>query len=151
MSLPSRDFGKTLRRGAVRARRYLAAVRYLPLAISLLIALALAPALSRSLANGGHVRQNYRGTMLPCPFGLLILAAGFLSLAPVALLARWVDDVPLIPVYTVALIAGVGVLGLADDAYSGESRGWRGHGAAVLRGGFSTGALKAAGTVALAI
>jgi UDP-N-acetylmuramyl pentapeptide phosphotransferase/UDP-N-acetylglucosamine-1-phosphate transferase len=126
-------------------------VRYLPLAIALLTAAALAPALRRSLAEGGHVRENYRGAMLPCPFGLLIVAGAFVALIPITLLARYADDVPLIPAYAVALVAGIAVLGLADDAFTGASRGWRGHGAAVLRGGFSTGALKAVGTVGLAL
>jgi UDP-GlcNAc:undecaprenyl-phosphate/decaprenyl-phosphate GlcNAc-1-phosphate transferase len=34
---------------------------------------------------------------------------------------------------------------------SGAERGWRGHGVAVLRGGFSTGALKAVGSLGLAL
>jgi UDP-N-acetylmuramyl pentapeptide phosphotransferase/UDP-N-acetylglucosamine-1-phosphate transferase len=46
---------------------------------------------------------------------------------------------------------GVAFLGLLDDLLAGDPRGWRGHGAAVLRGGFSTGALKAVGTLALAL
>ena len=49
------------------------------------------------------------------------------------------------------LVLGVGVLGLADDAFAGASRGWRGHGAASLSGGFNTGALKAVGTLGLAL
>jgi UDP-N-acetylmuramyl pentapeptide phosphotransferase/UDP-N-acetylglucosamine-1-phosphate transferase len=127
-------------------------VLYLPLAIAFLTAVALAPALHRSLTEGGHVRENYRGTMLPCPLGLLILAAGFISLAPIVLVERFLDDEILhIDPYSVALVAGIGVLGLADDVFTGASRGWRGHGAAVLKGSFSTGALKAAGTVGLAL
>jgi UDP-N-acetylmuramyl pentapeptide phosphotransferase/UDP-N-acetylglucosamine-1-phosphate transferase len=127
-------------------------VQYLPLALALLTALAIAPALQRGLAEGGHVRENYRGAMLACPFGLLILAAAFLALAPVSLAGRFIDDEFLtVSVAAVGLVAGVGVLGLADDVFTGESRGWRGHGAAVLSGGFSTGALKAAGTAGLAL
>ena len=127
-------------------------MHYLPLAIALVTAVAIAPALHRSLAEGGHVRENYRGAMLPCPFGLLILAAAFIALGPVVLVARFIDSEALVvPLSAVALVAGVGVLGLADDVFTGESRGWRGHGAAVLRGGFSTGALKAVGTVGLAL
>jgi hypothetical protein len=52
---------------------------------------------------------------------------------------------------------GVIALGLLDDVL-GESgpdrptrRGWRGHGSAALRGEFSTGALKAAGSLGLAL
>jgi UDP-GlcNAc:undecaprenyl-phosphate/decaprenyl-phosphate GlcNAc-1-phosphate transferase len=46
---------------------------------------------------------------------------------------------------------GVALLGLIDDLLAGASRGWRGHGGAVLRGQFSTGALKAVGSLALAL
>jgi hypothetical protein len=61
-------------------------------------------------------------------------------------------------------VIGVALLGLLDDfagtsgpwaAGSGQDpdspRGWRGHSSAVLRGGFSTGALKAAGSLGLAL
>ena len=127
-------------------------MRYLPLAIAFLTAVAVAPALRRSFVEGGHVRENYRGAQLPCPFGILILAAGFISLAPLVLIDRFLDDDVLhLDSYSVALVAGIGVLGLADDVFTGASRGWRGHGAAVLKGSFSTGALKAAGTVGLAL
>jgi UDP-N-acetylmuramyl pentapeptide phosphotransferase/UDP-N-acetylglucosamine-1-phosphate transferase len=75
------------------------------------------------------------------------------ALVAVALLARFVDaDVyPDDLTAVLAFAPGVALLGLVDDALSGPSRGWRGHGAAVLRGGFSTGALKAAGTLGLAL
>jgi UDP-N-acetylmuramyl pentapeptide phosphotransferase/UDP-N-acetylglucosamine-1-phosphate transferase len=46
---------------------------------------------------------------------------------------------------------GVAALGLIDDLLSAEPRGWRGHGAAVLAGRFSTGALKAVGSLGLAL
>jgi UDP-GlcNAc:undecaprenyl-phosphate/decaprenyl-phosphate GlcNAc-1-phosphate transferase len=56
------------------------------------------------------------------------------------------------PGTAVAVLYGTGValLGLVDDLFSPESRGWRGHGRAVLGGAFSTGALKAAGSLGLA-
>jgi hypothetical protein len=38
-----------------------------------------------------------------------------------------------------------------DDVLAAEPRGWRGHGAAVLGGGISTGALKAGGSLGLAL
>jgi UDP-GlcNAc:undecaprenyl-phosphate GlcNAc-1-phosphate transferase len=47
-------------------------------------------------------------------------------------------------------LAGVGALGLLDDLAAGSPRGLRGHARATLRGRFSTGAIKAVGTVALA-
>jgi hypothetical protein len=56
-------------------------------------------------------------------------------------------ELGLVALYTL----GVAFLGLADDALSGASRGWRGHGGAVLRGRVSTGALKAVGSLGLAL
>ncbi|HEX4838250.1 MAG TPA: hypothetical protein VFV03_07000, partial [Solirubrobacteraceae bacterium] len=46
---------------------------------------------------------------------------------------------------------GVAFLGLVDDTLGGEPRGWRGHGRAVLHMQLSTGALKAAGSLGLAL
>ncbi|HEY1237463.1 MAG TPA: hypothetical protein VGE91_03945, partial [Solirubrobacterales bacterium] len=71
------------------------------------------------------------------PIGVLLLAAGAFALT--AGLNRWL-----------VFLCGVGYLGLLDDLVAGPARGWRGHGLAVARGELSTGALKAAGTVALA-
>jgi hypothetical protein len=48
-------------------------------------------------------------------------------------------------------LAGVGALGLLDDLAAGSPRGLRGHARAVLRGQPSTGALKAGGTLVLAV
>jgi UDP-N-acetylmuramyl pentapeptide phosphotransferase/UDP-N-acetylglucosamine-1-phosphate transferase len=117
----------------------------------------LAPALARGLESAGHTRLNYRGRALAFPFGVLTLAAAALALIPLLLLERLASaDVfyrGLAPVAIYAL--GVLALGLADDtlAPSGEDapRGWRGHAAATLRGELSTGALKAAGSLGLAL
>ena len=46
---------------------------------------------------------------------------------------------------------GVALLGLVDDTLGGEPRGWRGHRRAVLGLRFSTGALKAIGSLGLAL
>jgi UDP-GlcNAc:undecaprenyl-phosphate GlcNAc-1-phosphate transferase len=46
---------------------------------------------------------------------------------------------------------GGGARGGADAGARAPQRGWRGHGAAMLRGEFSTGALKAAGSLGLAL
>ncbi len=125
----------------------------LPFVVAFAAALALAPALRRSLADGGLVRQNYRGAALPFPFGIVIVFAAVVALVPLAPLDELTDgDVLSAQLGTIALYAlGVAALGLADDALSGPSRGWRGHGAAVLHGGFSTGALKAVGSLGLAL
>jgi UDP-GlcNAc:undecaprenyl-phosphate GlcNAc-1-phosphate transferase len=129
-------------------------VELLPFVVSLAAALALAPALQRSLLDGGHVRQNYRGEQLAFPFGVLIGLAAAAALVLLAPLDELTGGDVLRP-ELLALIApytlGVAFLGLVDDALSGPSRGWRGHGAAVLRGGFSTGALKAIGSLGLAL
>lgn len=125
-------------------------MRALPLVLSTLAALAIAPSLLRFLRENGHVRVNYRDARLACPLGLLVPAAALAALVPLALLNGLFDSRTLeLPGMFVVL--GVAALGLADDAYAGASRGWRGHGAAALGGGFSTGALKAVGTLGLAL
>jgi UDP-GlcNAc:undecaprenyl-phosphate/decaprenyl-phosphate GlcNAc-1-phosphate transferase len=125
----------------------------LPSLIALIAAAVLAPPTLRGLHDAGLVRDNFRGRALPCPFGVLVVFAAVCALVPLALLARFVDGDAL-PAH-LGLVApfalGVAFLGLADDALSGPERGWRGHGAAVLRGGFSTGALKAVGALGLAL
>jgi UDP-GlcNAc:undecaprenyl-phosphate/decaprenyl-phosphate GlcNAc-1-phosphate transferase len=137
-------------------------MRALPFLFSLTLAALLAPVLLRALGDGGHTKANYRGRALPCPFGVLALAAGLLALIPLALLHRLastgVFEPEALPVAVYAL--GVLALGLVDDtlghdAQSGAAgpvqRGWRGHGAAALRGELSTGVLKAAGSLGLAL
>ncbi|MGO9488874.1 MAG: hypothetical protein ACLQBB_07585 [Solirubrobacteraceae bacterium] len=135
----------------------------LPLAVSLLVAAALAPSVLRALALGGHTRPNYRGRQLPFPLGVLTLAAALLALVPLMLLARLAPAAVLHPELVPVALYSVGViaLGLIDDTLGPEpdlagggqrpARGWRGHGAAVLRGELSTGALKAAGSLGLAL
>jgi len=133
----------------------------LPLAITLAMAAAIAPGLLRTLAASGHTRPNYRERMLPFPFGILVPAAATLALIPLMLLDRLASVQVLHPeVLVIALYAfGVIALGLIDDTIGGAARedgeaaprGWRGHGAALARGEFSTGALKAAGSLGLAL
>lgn len=151
-------------------------MRPLPLVLALASAVILAPALLRALLDGGHTRPNYRDRALAFPFGVLTLAAAPIALIPLLLLQRLaatqVLPTELLPVVVYAL--GVLALGLLDDAFGGETtrpthagdggggdgasagrrlpqRGWRGHGAATLRGELSTGALKAAGSLGLAL
>jgi UDP-GlcNAc:undecaprenyl-phosphate/decaprenyl-phosphate GlcNAc-1-phosphate transferase len=139
----------------------------LPFVISLVGAVALAPALLRMLLAGGHTRVNYRARALPSPFGVLVLLAAVAALVPVMLVQVLASADLLHPeTVPVALYAlGVLALGLIDDTLgerraapgAGEprgrapARGWRGHGAAVLRGELSTGALKAVGSLGLAL
>ncbi len=134
----------------------------LPLVLATLIALALAPALVRAMAERGQVHANYRGRRLPFPLGVLTPVAAALALVPLMLIARLAPASLFHPeLAPVALYAfGVALLGLIDDTLGERGgpggaepapRGWRGHGAAVLRGELSTGALKAAGAVGLAL
>src|SRR4051794_24640218 len=125
----------------------------LPSLLALGFAAVLAPATWRALQAGGFVRENYRGRAVPFPFGVVIVFAAVTALIPLALLARFYDTRALPGELAMVLpfALGVAFLGLADDALSGPERGWRGHGAAVLRGGFSTGALKAVGALGLAL
>lgn len=128
----------------------------LPTIVALVAALLLTPPILRHLQAEGYTRENYRGVRLPFPGGIVIVAAGVLAVGLWSGFVRitgldWFDwgtrtDL-LFPL-------GVALLGLIDDLLSGppaRSRGWRGHGRAVLAGEFSTGALKAAGSLALAL
>jgi UDP-N-acetylmuramyl pentapeptide phosphotransferase/UDP-N-acetylglucosamine-1-phosphate transferase len=125
----------------------------LALALSAASAAALAPPTLRALGDGRLAQENYRGRRLPFPAGAAIVAAVALALAPLAALDELGGlDTLRGELRTVAVyVLGVAFLGLLDDALGGEPRGWRGHGRAVLGGGLSTGALKAAGSLGLAL
>src|SRR6202158_5796210 len=134
----------------------------LPFLLALATAAILAPAVLRALRVGGHTKANYRDRELPFPFGVLTLAAALLALIPLALLARlgshrlfYPEALP-VAVYALGVLA----LGLIDDTLGEDraerasqpvKRGGRGHGGAALRGELSTGALKAAGSLGLAL
>jgi UDP-N-acetylmuramyl pentapeptide phosphotransferase/UDP-N-acetylglucosamine-1-phosphate transferase len=129
----------------------------LPSILALACAVVLAPPLLRSLRDGGHTRANYRDRELPFPFGVLTLVAALVALIPLVLVQRLASTqvLPneLLPIAVYAF--GVLALGLLDDAFGqggrASPRGWRGHGAAALRGELSTGALKAVGSLGLAL
>ena len=126
----------------------------MPLIVSALVAAVVAPALLRALGESRLALENYRGVTLPFPAGTVIVAAAALAAGPLALIQELgiADDVLRPELRTVAIYAfGVAGLGLVDDALGGAPRGWRGHGAAALRGSISTGALKAAGSLGLAL
>jgi UDP-GlcNAc:undecaprenyl-phosphate GlcNAc-1-phosphate transferase len=126
----------------------------LPLIVSALVAALVAPALLRALGESRLALENYRGVALPFPAGTVIVAAAALAAGPLAAIQELgiADDVLRPELRTVAIYAfGVAGLGLVDDALGGAPRGWRGHGAAALSGSLSTGALKAAGALGLAL
>jgi UDP-N-acetylmuramyl pentapeptide phosphotransferase/UDP-N-acetylglucosamine-1-phosphate transferase len=134
----------------------------LPLAFATVAAALLAPAMLRALSEAGHTRLNYRARALPFPYGVLVLAAAVLALIPLMLIQRLGSTAVFEPqTLTIAVYAlGVFALGLIDDMLAREGaegtgapahRGWRGHGSAALRGELSTGALKAAGSLGLAL
>jgi UDP-GlcNAc:undecaprenyl-phosphate GlcNAc-1-phosphate transferase len=129
-------------------------VHALPLPTALLFAALMAPAILRGLATGGHLRRNYRGRELPFPFGVLSVAGALVALVPLALVQElgaanvFHPEARTIAVY----VLGVAMLGLIDDTLEvAKPRGWRGHGGALLRGELSTGTLKAAGSLGLAL
>ena len=128
--------------------------------VSLALAALITPPALRALSEGQLVDENYRGERLPFPAGTIIVAAAALALIPLAALEQLADvDVLRAELTWIAVyVLGVAFLGLLDDILSGglgasgpEPRGWRGHGAAVLGGGLSTGAVKAAGSLGLAL
>jgi UDP-GlcNAc:undecaprenyl-phosphate GlcNAc-1-phosphate transferase len=105
------------------------------LVLAFLLAVVLAPVLTRALAASSLARTNHRGARIAAPLGLLILvpALPFLSIDPFVMFA-----------------VGVAALGFVDDLAAGPVRGVRAHVGSVLAGHPDTGALKAAGTAALA-
>ena len=144
--------------------------------VPLLAGAAVAAFIARSGLAVLPTRENFRGRAVAIPAGAIAVAASLLALAPLALLeglgverllADPDDDGNFLVLFGALdrvggflieeeglvfapLFVGVAFLGLLDDLFEGEPRGWRGHFGAVLRGGFSTGVLKAAGTLALA-
>jgi UDP-N-acetylmuramyl pentapeptide phosphotransferase/UDP-N-acetylglucosamine-1-phosphate transferase len=128
----------------------------LPSAIALLTAGVLSPVLIRALAGGGHTRPNYRGRELPVPLGILIPAAALLTLVPVMLIQSLAGvhllygDSGIVALYAL----GVLLLGLVDDMIGDAGsapRGIRAHTSALFGGELSTGALKAVGSLGLAL
>ncbi len=131
----------------------------LPFVVSLLVAAVVAPAAVRALREGGFVRENYRGESVAFPAGIAVVVSALLALIPLSLLQELADaDVFRPEAMPVAVyVIGVALLGLLDDLVGSDSagaskpRGWRGHASATLGGGFSTGAVKAGGSLGLAL
>lgn len=124
----------------------------LPTLVALVAALLLTPPILRHLQIEGFTRENWRGRQLPFPGGIAIVAAGVLAIGLCTALAQVAKlDAFSVSPPNVTYLLGVALLGLIDDLLAGRPRGWRGHGGAVLGGQFSTGALKAVGSLALAL
>jgi UDP-GlcNAc:undecaprenyl-phosphate GlcNAc-1-phosphate transferase len=118
--------------------------------------LALAPWLADMLRSG-LARDNYAGRRVAFPAGAALVACSLVALAPLAVLDDRADLDLLEPELRrwIVYALGLALLGLLDDALgrgeeAGTARGWRGHTRALLEGRFSTGAIKAAGALALA-
>jgi UDP-N-acetylmuramyl pentapeptide phosphotransferase/UDP-N-acetylglucosamine-1-phosphate transferase len=130
-------------------------VQWLTLAVSLLVAAVVAPPLVRSLRENGFTRENYRHASVAFPAGVAVPVAALLALIPLSLVAELADaDVfPAAAGSAVAYVVGVALLGLLDDLVGSDmpARGWRGHARAAARGGLTTGAIKAAGSLGLAL
>jgi UDP-GlcNAc:undecaprenyl-phosphate GlcNAc-1-phosphate transferase len=128
-------------------------VQALPFVFSLLIAMGLTPLVLSRLSEAGLQRENYRGRTLPVPLGVAIVPVALIALIPVMLLAR-LTDLDVYPDnlgFAIVFVPGIALLGLVDDLLSGAGRGWRGHGRDAMSGALSTGLLKAAGTLGLAL
>jgi len=127
------------------------------LVLSAAVAALVSSAWVRDMARAGLVRANYRGVEVAFPAGAVLISCSLLALIPLAVLDDRADLDLLDPDLRrwAAYVIGVAMLGLLDDALgrghaADTPRGWRGHARSVLRGGFSTGAIKAAGALALA-
>jgi UDP-N-acetylmuramyl pentapeptide phosphotransferase/UDP-N-acetylglucosamine-1-phosphate transferase len=130
----------------------LAPIEALPFFTAMFAAFLIAPPALRLLAGGSLARENYRGRVLACPLGVVIVAAALCALIPLAVAEQAAGGVLRPELGWIAVyVLGVAFLGLADDALADRARGWRGHAAALRRGELSTGALKAVGAAGLAL
>jgi UDP-GlcNAc:undecaprenyl-phosphate/decaprenyl-phosphate GlcNAc-1-phosphate transferase len=132
-------------------------VQSLPFLVSLGVAVAIVPTAVQGLHRQGFVRPNYRDRDVAFPAGIGIVASALVALIPLALIDELgdsnvfrADSGPVL-----AYVLGVALLGLLDDlvgsAEGDQPRGWRAHARATMSGGFSTGALKAAGSLGIAL
>jgi UDP-N-acetylmuramyl pentapeptide phosphotransferase/UDP-N-acetylglucosamine-1-phosphate transferase len=122
----------------------------------LVAAAAITPTTVRGLAAHGMVRDNYRGVQVAFPAGIALLIPAVVALVVVAPLYQFVDTDVLEVGFGLGLVYvfGIGFLGLVDDVIgsdSGHPRGWRGHFGALGSGQLSTGVVKAAGALGLAL
>jgi UDP-GlcNAc:undecaprenyl-phosphate/decaprenyl-phosphate GlcNAc-1-phosphate transferase len=131
-------------------------VHWVPLVASLVAAAAITPTTVRWLGAQGMVRENYRGALVAFPAGIALVIPALVALVVAAPLYELVDEEVFEPGVGLALIYVIGVafLGLLDDlvgSKAGQPRGWRGHFRALGEGQLSTGVVKAAGALGLAL
>ena len=128
-------------------------MHWLPFVVALVVAAIVAPAGVRGLVEAGHTKPNFRAREVAFPLGALVVAAAVLTLVPVALVERlgsghelYGDELTLW-----LFVLGVALLGLIDDELGGSTHGVRRHAADMLHARLSTGAVKALGTIGLAL
>jgi UDP-N-acetylmuramyl pentapeptide phosphotransferase/UDP-N-acetylglucosamine-1-phosphate transferase len=142
-----------------------------PLVIAAAVAVAVTPLVLRGLPT----RSNYRSREVAFPAGAAALAASFIAIGLMALLDHLAgtelvrhdviegayfnrsvgSDAVVVATglgvgAAATLALGVAFLGLLDDLLDAPARGWKGHLGALREGELSTGMLKAGGTAALA-
>ena len=118
------------------------------LAAGYAVAVLLAGTLLRLLDDAGFVTANYRGRQIPKGMGIAVPLA---ALLPIGTLLWWGAPVPLVSLW-IALLFGMGFLGLFDDAAGNRAHGgFHQHFRALLAGRATTGALKALYGGALAL
>jgi UDP-GlcNAc:undecaprenyl-phosphate/decaprenyl-phosphate GlcNAc-1-phosphate transferase len=130
-------------------------LRLIGLAVSAAVAAAFVGPWISDMRRIGLARENYRGRRVAFPSGAVLVACSLIALAPLAILDDRADLDLLAPDLRrwAVYVLGVALLGLIDDTLGGHTeapRGWRGHARAIAAGRLSTGAIKAAGALALA-
>lgn len=129
-------------------------MRLIPLGFSLALAAVLVPLLVRAIRRAGCTRPNYRGRVAAFPTGVVLVGVSLLTLVALVLVERLTGLSLLPPALGPALVfvVGVALLGLVDDLRGADGpRGLRGHLRTIATGRLSTGLLKAAGTLVLAL
>jgi UDP-N-acetylmuramyl pentapeptide phosphotransferase/UDP-N-acetylglucosamine-1-phosphate transferase len=92
-------------------------------------------------------RENYRGHPLPTATGVVAVFA-----AAAVIAVRLAAQTDAVDAATLVVLAGFGFLGLFDDlAGQGHARGFRGHLRALGRGEITSGSIKLAGGVVMAL
>lgn len=139
-------------------------MRWISLGVAAASAAAVVPATVYLLHRAGLVASNYRGMRVVVCGGICLVAATAVSVGFLAVVAKLAQVAVFWPQSggVFVYVFGVCALGVIDDlledvspkamrAGRGRVRGFRGHARAVVEGRPSTGAVKAAGSLALAV